>query len=181
MKTHASKRPINVVTLLGLMTLLIAVAVAPYEAAERASVSVAGPNSTASNVYWTWDPNTVVGTSTLVRTDAGISANLHSSMPAGQAVTMWFVVFDYPEFCVSSLCAPADMNNPDVKFDALYAGGHVIGASQTAAFGGHLAVGDPSGSFFLEQSGSGRGSSILWAPRCFSCFTVTAPRVLARF
>jgi hypothetical protein len=38
-------------------------------------------------------------------------------------------------------------------FDALYGGGHVIGGSGAAVFGGHLAVGDASGSLFLEVGG----------------------------
>jgi hypothetical protein len=39
---------------------------------------------------------------------------------------MWFVVFNYPEFCASSPCVPADVKNPAVKFDALCGGGRVI-------------------------------------------------------
>ena len=146
MKGRTGARP-----LLGLATLLIALAASPYAAAPGASPSAA-PDVTTSNVYWTWDPAHVVGTSLLVRTEGGISASLQSSgLPAGQPVTLWFVIFNFPEFCASSPCGPADMGNPSVKFDALYGGGHVIGQNGKANFGGRLAVGDPSGSLFVEQ------------------------------
>jgi hypothetical protein len=137
--------------LFGVVTLLIALASFTI-AGPTVSASSGGPNVSTSSVFWTWDPATVLGTSRLVRTGEGISASLQSSgMPAGQTVTMWFVVFNYPEFCASSPCSDADIPNPDVKFDALYAGGHVIGGSGTANVGGRLAVGDTSGSLFTEQ------------------------------
>jgi len=120
--------------------------------------SGAAQHVSTSAVYWTWDPATVLGSSRLIRTEDGISASLQSSgLPAGQAVTMWFVVFNYPEFCSSSPCGPADIPNPAVKFDGLYGGGHVIGDNGRANFGGHLAVGDPSGSLFVEQGMPGVG------------------------
>jgi hypothetical protein len=37
----------------------------------------------------------------------------------GQAVTLWFVVCNYPEFCASRPCRPTDIANPNVKFDRL--------------------------------------------------------------
>jgi hypothetical protein len=157
MTIHTRTRSISGVRLLGLVT-LIAAALVPGAAVKGEPAFVGASSSTTSDVHWTWDPVTVLGTSTLVRTDAGISASLHSSqLPAGQAVTMWFVVFNYPEFCASSPCGPADIGNPDVKFDGLYGGGHVIGADGTANFGGHLAVGDASGSLFVEQGMPGVG------------------------
>jgi hypothetical protein len=119
----APSRSISFAALAGLMTLQICT-VRPL-AAERDPAALAESRSTTAAVYSTWDPATVLGTSKLVRTDAGISASLHSSMPAGQAVTMWFVVFNHPEFCATSPCTPADMANPAVMFDALYGGGHV--------------------------------------------------------
>lgn len=137
--------------LFGVLTLLIALSSSPSTAGPAASGAAAEHVSTSA-VHWTWDPVTVLGTSHLVRTEAGISASLRSSgMPAGQAVTMWFVVFNYPEFCASRPCGEADIPNPAVKFDALYAGGHVIGGSGRANVGGRLAVGDTSGSLFTEQ------------------------------
>jgi hypothetical protein len=137
------------------LALVAALALVPRSAARAESALVAESIST-SNVHWTWDPATVVGTSKLVRTDSGISASFHGSgLTPGQAVTLWFVVFNNPEFCAASPCGPADFGNPDVKFDALYGGGHVVGGSGIANFGAHLPVGDTSGSVFTEMNPPG--------------------------
>jgi hypothetical protein len=103
-------------------------------------------------VVWTWDPTTPVGTSTLVRTDAGISATFHSSgLPAGQAVTMWFVIFNEPEACFATPCGLADLLfNEDAEGDFLVGAGTVIGGSGSGDFAGHLQVGDVRGSAFPE-------------------------------
>jgi hypothetical protein len=71
----------------------------------------------------------VVGTSTLVRSDSGISFSLQTSgLPAGHAVTIWWMVF-----------------NPDGSVSVQYAAGHVIDEGGAAGFGGSLQEGDTSG------------------------------------
>jgi hypothetical protein len=138
--------------LVGVVVVLMVALSTPFASVAGKSALPDTPNVTTSDVHWTWDPVTVLGTSMLVRTENGISASLRSTgMTPGQAVTMWFVIFNYPEFCATSPCGPADIPNPDVKFDGLYAAGHVIGGTGLANFGGHLPVGDPSGSLFVEQ------------------------------
>jgi hypothetical protein len=115
-------------------------AVASAESADRS----------AAPVVQIWD-GTPLGESTLVRTDAGISASYRSSgVPAGQAVTLWFVIFNNPSAC-SGPCGAADLFfNPAAGGDFLVAAGNVIGASGTANFGASLKVGDTSGSAFPE-------------------------------
>jgi hypothetical protein len=72
---------------------------------------------------------TVVGTSTLTRTDSGISFSLSTTgLQAGHAVTIWWMVF-----------------NPDRSVSVQYAAGHVIDEGGAAGFGGHLQVGDTDG------------------------------------
>ena len=69
---------------------------------------------TTSPVYW---GDTVVGSSTLVRTTNGISFTYHTSSlerAAGHVVTLWIVVFNNPEFCSTRPCADDDLFNPDV-------------------------------------------------------------------
>jgi hypothetical protein len=84
---------------------------------------------TTSNINLLADPSVVVGTSTLTRTDSGISFSLETSdLEPGHAVTVWWMVV-----------------NPDGGVAVLYAAGHVIDDSGTAEFGGHLQVGDSTG------------------------------------
>jgi hypothetical protein len=66
---------------------------------------------------------------------------------------MWFIVFNNPAACEGPCDAP-DLFNPAVQGDFLLAGGHVIGASGMANFGGHLSVGDASGSGHIEIGNS---------------------------
>jgi hypothetical protein len=114
------------------------------------SVLATSAGRSTQPVVQTWD-GTVVGTSTLVRTDTGISASFHSSgLPAGHAVTMWFVVFNNPAACVAGCGLDDILFNPDAGGDFLVGAGNVIGGSGTANFGGSLTVGDTSGSAFPE-------------------------------
>ena len=84
---------------------------------------------TTSDVTLLADPSVVVGTSTLTRTDSGISFSLETSgLESGHAVTVWWMVV-----------------NPDGGVAVLYAAGHVIDDSGTAEFGGYLQVGDSAG------------------------------------
>jgi hypothetical protein len=84
---------------------------------------------TTSNVTLIADPSVAVGTSTLTRTESGISFTLQTSgLQAGHAVTVWWMVV-----------------NPDGGLAVLYAAGHVIGQNGTASFAGSLPVGDSDG------------------------------------
>jgi len=72
---------------------------------------------------------TMAGTSTLTRTDSGISFSLQTTeLQAGHAVTIWWMVF-----------------NPNGSVSVQYAAGHVIDQGDAAEFGGHLGVGDTDG------------------------------------
>ena len=71
-------------------------------------------------------------------------------------MTLWFIVFNNPEECVEGpyMCSPADLGaNRAAEGDFLLATGHVIGADGNATFGGHLNVGDVSGSGLAEIGG----------------------------
>lgn len=132
--------------ILGVAMLAVALfAVSPLLAGEQSD----------SDVFWTFDdPSNPVGTSKLVRKDNGISADFTTSgLPAGQAMTLWFIVFNNPEQCAAGAyqCGPADIGaNRPAQGDFLVASGHVIDASGNATFGGSLKVGDTSGSGLLE-------------------------------
>ena len=116
------------------------------------SALAASANRSTSDAYWTYDPSTPIGATSLVRTDAGLSATFQSSgIPAGQAVTLWFIVFNNPSACASDPCSIVDLIfNPAAQGDFLVGGGNVIGGSEQANLGGALRVGDTSGSGFIE-------------------------------
>ena len=84
---------------------------------------------TTSDVTLISDPSMVVGTSTLTRTESGISFTLQTTgLEPGHAVTVWWMV-----------------TNPDGGVAVLYATGRIIGKNGTAQFGGYLQVGDGTG------------------------------------
>ena len=84
---------------------------------------------TTSDVTLISDPSMVVGTSTLTRTESGISFTLQTTgLEPGHAVTIWWMVV-----------------NPDGGVAVLYAAGHVVDEDGTAEFGGYLQVGDSTG------------------------------------
>ncbi len=96
------------------------------------------------------DGSAVPGSSsTLVRTNSWISFTLHTNgLPAGDAVTIWFVIFNHPEFCTVGVpafglrCGAGDFSNPKVQVSIMYAAGHVIGGDGQANYGAHLKIGE---------------------------------------
>lgn len=139
--------------------MLAALILAAVTATITATAAFATPAGRSTHpVVWTWDPTTPIGDSTLVRTDAGLSATFHSSgIPAGQAVTLWFIVFNNSSACASDPCSIVDLIfNPSAQGDFLVGGGHVIGGSEHANMGGAVQVGDISGSGFFEIGLPGR-------------------------
>ena len=119
------------------------------------NVSATSADLDSNNVYWWWGE--MAGSSTIVRSDSGISGTYSSSLSNdvgsmnGYAVTVWFVVFNEPEQCGDPLdpfdqCIDTDLFNPLVKADVLYAAGNIVGGSENANFGLHLNEGDNSGS-----------------------------------
>jgi hypothetical protein len=140
----------------GLLMLVLAL-VALTQAGPAAAGATAQISS--SEVYNWWDGGTSVGTSQLVRNGAGLSASYHvSGLPAGQAMTLWFIIFNNPENCATNPCSiPADVFNPAASADFYFAAGHVTGGSGNVSLGGHLNVGD------MRRSGkaeTGMGSAV---------------------
>jgi hypothetical protein len=149
MKNHL-RTPIRFLTLV-LVGALMAIATAGVTQDVSAQSGRGAGKRTTSPVYSTWDFATVLGRSALVRNENGISATFQTSdLPPGQAITLWFGVFNNPAACATHPCTPADAENPNVQGDFLWGGGHIVGASGTGAFAGHLSVGDASGSAFIE-------------------------------
>lgn len=116
---------------------------------------------TESPVFWSWDfesgnTDNPVGTSQLVRTGNGLNASYQTDvLTPGNAVTLWFIVFNYPEYCAGGpyMCSPDDLGDTPAQGDFFLASGHVIGGDGKGNFGGHLKAGDSSRSGLAEMMG----------------------------
>jgi hypothetical protein len=111
--------------------------------------------TTYEDVFWYWDGVNSVGNAKLVRNDSGISADLTTTgLPAGQAVTLWAMIFNNPENCTDDPCvAPDDFFTADGDF--YFVSGHVVDADGTATFGGRLNVDSLKGSGLVEFGAPG--------------------------
>jgi hypothetical protein len=59
------------------------------------------------------------------------------------------VIYNNPEFCANTACAPPDLNNPAVNGSLQYGGGTLADLGGRVNFSGYLAVGDNTG-FYLN-------------------------------
>jgi hypothetical protein len=93
------------------------------------------------------DGSTIQGAGTfLFRTNDNVFASAHSQgLPPGWAVTLWMIVFNYPNNCSTQPCTLADVPNPAVQTSIHNVGGQIIGADGTANYSAFLAVGDTLG------------------------------------
>jgi len=92
-------------------TVIVAMVAVALVAAAGSAFATAGRNveSTSSDVAWFADPEAAVGTSRLVRADDSVLATLRTSgLAPGDAVTLWWVVFNDPSGC-SHACGEDDI------------------------------------------------------------------------
>lgn len=95
---------------------------------------------------------------TLVRQRNGISFTIDTSaLKPGHAYTVWWVIFNRPQYCTDRLlagleCGIGDLNAPEfglngdprVQSTILRAAGHVVGSDGRTGFGGYLRTGERS-------------------------------------
>lgn len=113
---------------------------------QASEVAASKASHNTSNVYKFSDMS-VVGSSRLVRHGNSLSMTLKTSdIPAGMAVTVWWVFFNNPENCATSPCGEPDIFDPMVKADVLYAAGHVTGNGNHINFAAQHRASDASGS-----------------------------------
>ena len=74
-----------------------------------------------------------------------------SGLTPGNVVTVWWSIFNNPEYCAAPVCAASDFNNPLVNGSLQYGGGLIVGAGGRASFAGYLAEGDNTG-FYLNPA-----------------------------
>ena len=113
-----------------------------------------GTAKSEADVIWSYDGQ-VAGTSTVVRTKHGITAQITTTgLMAGHAMTMWIVIFNNPAACAGPVCFPdVDGGNPATGFDFHYGAGHVV-SGNTTTLSGHLQVGETSTSGVAETGGT---------------------------
>jgi hypothetical protein len=108
----------------------------------------------SGNVQVTIAPNYFFGTTniapfgggSLSRNNDGVFGTIYASgLTPGTVVTMWWAIFNNPEFCAAEQCVPPDLANPLVNGALLYGGGRLIGVDAYATFGGYRALGDNTG------------------------------------
>ncbi|TRO64237.1 hypothetical protein [Christiangramia sabulilitoris] len=90
----------------------------------------------------------VVGSATLLRNEKGFSYTYKSNaLTPGYAYTVWLVVWNNPQECaIPGACIDTDFARADLtQVEVMTGTGHVVGSSGKGYFGGHLNVGDDSG------------------------------------
>jgi len=94
------------------------------------------------------DGSAVTGSSsTLVRNNNGVYMTLLTSgLTPGDAVTIWWVIFNNPAACSHGMfglrCGHGDFSNPAVQASVMYAAGHVVDSNGIAGFGAGLSIGE---------------------------------------
>lgn len=104
------------------------------------------------NVFATTDPIPFAGASLVRNNDAVFGTISTSGLTPGDAVTLWWVIFNNPSACDTSPCSVADLNNALTNAAALYRGGRVVGIDGRVDFSGYLAEGDNTGAFILAPN-----------------------------
>jgi hypothetical protein len=110
-----------------------------------------------------------VGTSSLIRHADSVQMALHTTgLPPGHVVTVWWIVFNHPEFCqfgepavaatgfAGTKCGAGDLGivsgeeaDPRVDPAVVYAGGHLIGGDGIGSYAASLATGTPKTQLLL--------------------------------
>jgi hypothetical protein len=112
-------------------------------------------------------PPSPVGTSTLVRTDNGVSATLDAAaLTPGDIVTLWWVVFNDPDSCQAGIPGGSNCGPPDAQLgrggaSVLRATGRIVDQDGAASYGAHLRVGDTSGALAGAGLLDARGAEVI--------------------
>lgn len=88
----------------------------------------------------------------MARNNAGVFGTIATSgLTPGTVVTLWWGIFNNPEYCANADCVPPDFNNPLVNGSLQYGGGYIVGLNGRAEFSGYLDEGDNTG-FYLSPA-----------------------------
>ena len=91
------------------------------------------------------NPAHVVGSSRLDRNAGRVNVQFEAGeLMAGEATTLWAVVFNNPDACVGECDDPDLFENPDTQADLMYVAGSVANARGEIQFASGIAEGDTS-------------------------------------
>ena len=137
----------NLLKLIGLFLILIATSCSEDSILDSTLESKKANKSTVDVI----NPilGNVTGTSTLHRTNNGITVNYKTTgLTPGYAYTLWIVIWNKPYNCTTpNECYDGDFAIADlVEVEVLYGGGHVVGNNGKGNFSARLNEDDVSGS-----------------------------------
>jgi hypothetical protein len=97
----------------------------------------------------------ITGTATLHRNKNGITANFKANNLKPGAYTIWWVIWNSPQNCITpGGCIEDDFGTPvAVEVEVMYAGGHVVGKNGKGNFSAHLNAGDDTPESMNESFG----------------------------
>ena len=105
-----------------------------------------GPSADTQPVYNFADlPDdlTKVGTSKLIRTEDQLGVKLHTTgLVKHQVITVWWVIFNNPEYCEDTPCGMPDLFDENVQPACLYADGDIVSGNGNSRYQGRLNIGD---------------------------------------
>ena len=145
------KSIIDRLTILGCCIAFLTTSFATHTAAQRGT---SGDVKTSIAKIKTFDGSAVIpyAGASLSRNNEGMFSTISTSgLTPGTVVSLWWVIFNFPQNCVTPSCSPSDLNNPNVYGSLQYGGGAIVGAGGRADFGGFLEVDDNSGFYLLPQ------------------------------
>ena len=90
--------------------------------------------------------------STLVRNDDGIAVEIRTSNLDPGTYTVWWVIFNHPEYCAAAPCMGSDLpgngGDPLIEASVLFADGGFVGPNGKGRFASGLAVGQTKDALF---------------------------------
>lgn len=153
----------------GPAVLLLVVSLLALMAAPASSAPAGHSTSPVFTIPTSDAPPRVAGSSTLVRTDNGVSIRVGTSeLEPGAVVTLWLIVANDPDDCEQgfpglSRCGPGDHVAGRGQMSVHHGAGRIVAEDGTARYGAHLGVGDTSQALFEGEPGllDSRGAEVI--------------------
>lgn len=144
----------------GCLVAVLTLALVTQTKAQIISTNLFPPKNTSGNVKTEIVPVHQFGTTTIIpQAGASLASNNEgvlgtistSGLTPGHVITLWWAIFNNPEFCATTICAPSDLNNSAVNGSLQFGGGTIADAGGRASFTGFLAERDNTGFYLLPQ------------------------------